>query len=496
MANSHIITFIQNLSEAETKIAEDYLQKSKALFSESAESKELQFFKYLVLNRSRPISDEEIVKAIPIKDLSHLKINVYNKVLESLTLDKHIFNASIFNEYDSVIFSLKKKILTFKINLRCINQGKTEGLKELLNDIIKEALEYEVYDVLIEALTAKKYFISIRIGINEFNKINEEIDFYSVCVKALYYANDCYYKIILSNDLIKSLSEKEVDKHIQSSIKQMEIDYKRTKSQQINYYLHILKFALSERQKNYSLAIKQCNQLIELFKKSKITYRKERVGNALLNLCQFKIFAGDYISAAKDAKKAREYYIENSFDDLVTTEQEFHAYFYDKEYEKAEKCVNRLLNHSSDDAGEFRKSKFSYYQACILFATGKYKEALQLLNTSLEIEKDKSRWNVSLRILNIQLFIELNKIDEASNSLESLRKYMERTGKTEEIKPRDILIVKLLREMEKDGFMLELENKAVTKLLKELSEKDGSASWEHYSSELIPFHDWLNKKSK
>ena len=156
--------------------------------------------------------------------------------------------------------------------------------------------------------------------------------------------------------------------------------------------------------------------------------------------------------------------------------------------------VNEMLNHSLVDTGEFRKSKFIYYQASILFATKKFKDALLLLNKSLEIEKDKSRWNVYLRILNIQIFIELNKIDEASNSLESLRKYIERTGKNEEMKERDILIVKFLREIEKDGFEYSVSNTSAEKMLKELSQKGKPISWEHYSPELIPFHEWVATK--
>jgi hypothetical protein len=133
---------------------------------------------------------------------------------------------------------------------------------------------------------------------------------------------------------------------------------------------------------------------------------------------------------------------------------------------------------------------------CVYFADNDYKNALTLLNESLEIEKDKSRWNVSLRILNIMLFIEMNKIDEAFNHLESLRKYIERTLKTDEISRRDILIVKLLRELEKTGFELDPANKATAKIINQLSEKNTPLSWQYFSSELIPFHEWLSKRSK
>ncbi len=92
------------------------------------------------------------------------------------------------------------------------------------------------------------------------------------------------------------------------------------------------------------------------------------------------------------------------------------------------------------------------------------------------------------------LCIELNKINEASRLLESLRKYVQRYKMAAEISPRDLLIAKTLREMEKDGFNYPSKNKEVNKLHKELSQKGKATSWEHYSPELIPFHEWLESK--
>ncbi|MBA3706560.1 MAG: hypothetical protein H0W84_11890 [Bacteroidetes bacterium] len=425
-----------------------------------------------------------------------LKNNLLDKVFEALTFDKHITNTSQFNEYDIAVFTLKKKLLVFKILQRALNQGKTEALYELLNRIIDSAKEYEAYDILTEALIAKKYLKGIRHGIQEFDKINEEIIFYDYCTKAVFYAIDCYYRLILNNDFVKTLSQKELDKHFQSSIQQMEIDYKKTKSQQIDYYLYILRFALCERKKDYLKAIEYCNKLLPIIKKGKVIYRDERMGFALDNLCHFYTHIGNYEAAAETAKKAQGYYIENSFNYFISKEQEFYAHMYNNDGQQALSCTEKLMDQDLVDTGEFRKSKYVYYQSCVLFSSKNFKAALDILKISLEIEKDKTRWNVSLRILNIMLYIELNKIDEAGRSLESLRKYMERATKSDEIKSRDILIVKVLRELEKDSFEFTLKNNSIEKMRQELSEKNTPVSWEHYSAELIPFHKWLEGKKR
>nr|MBA3706208.1 hypothetical protein [Bacteroidota bacterium] len=476
---------------------EKYIKHSISGSDTPNDKKDLKLF-LLLTNKNNEITSNILCKELncTISSLHTLKSRLYQKITEALTSDKHITNTEVFDKRDIISFTLRKKLLFFRISLRSLNQEKTETLFKVLGEIVDTAREYELYDVLTEALTEKKYFKGIRAGIKEFEQINDEIDFFNYNSKAVFFAADSYYRLVLNNHFIKSFSHKELDKYILSSINQMEIDYKRTKSQQVNYYLHILYFALCEREKKYLEAISYCNKLISLLKKSKVIYRKERMGFLLDNISQFKTFIGNYEEAAIDAKKAQGYYIENSLNFIVSKQQELYAYMCDNNEQQALRCLEKLLNHSLIDTGEFRKSKYIYYQSCVLFISKKYKEALSLLKMSMEIEKDKTRWNISLRILNIMLFIELEKIDEAGRSLESLRKHMERQVKEEEVKLRDILIVKLLRELEKDGFEFQGKNTIISKMLNELSEKDTPVSWEHYSAELVPFHKWLERRKK
>jgi hypothetical protein len=497
MANPHIISFIQGLSSIEIRLVEDNLSKTQALFdSDTHEVMEVKLFKYITTNKKEKITDEIIIRETGTKRVTDLKNNLFNKIQEALTQDKYITNNSLFSENDIVNFTLRKKLLVCKISLRVLNQDKTEAINELLNEIIEKAKEYELYDILVEALNAKKYFRSIRYGLQDFEKINIELEFYELCSKAVFNATDNYYRLILNDGFIKTLSKTEADNHIAASIKQIEADYKKTKSEQINYYLQIMRFALAERKKDYVSAIEHCNKLITILKKHRIIYRDERMGFVHDNLSLFKTYLKKYSEATKDAKYAQKYYFEHSLNYARSKEQEFYTNFYNENYLDSKKCLNELLNHTAIDTGEFFRSKFVYYRACVFFAEKDFKEALMLLNESLEIEKDKTRWNISLRILNIMIFIEMNKINEAFNSLESLRKYMERTGKTDEVSERDVLIVKLLRELEKSGFEYDPENKTTAKMLRQLSEKDSPVSWEYFSSELIPFHEWLLKKSK
>lgn len=493
MSNIHIDRFIQSLSPKEIRVIEDHISNVTALSGNPDESKQLKYFRHILYCKGKNIDQKDLIEVVGSSNLSSLKYHLTEKIYDALLLSKHIQNEDFFSEREQIVFALKKKILLVKILYRTLNQGRSETIDFLLNETIKTSEENEVFDVLVEALTTQKYFKSIRLGQSEFDKINLKIDQAFLCLHAVQNANDFYYRLIIDNSFTKSLSKSEYDEHIDNSIAQMESDFKKYKCQEINHYLYLLQTVKFERQHNYLKSIEYCNKSIAFLKNSKVANSKSRIGFALNNLSQYKTFISKYNEAVKDAQNAQKYFIHNSFNYLSAKEQEFYANFYGNNYQKAKKCTEEMFEHSLADTGQFRKSKFVYYQACIHFANSEYRETLNLLNKSLDIEKDKTRWNISLRILNIMNYIELLKLNEASNSLESLRKYVERASKENEVSQRDLLIVKLLRMIEKDGFQYSKENKETVSILKKLSEKNTSFSWAHYTSELIPFHIWLEK---
>lgn len=492
MAAIHIVKFIQSLNEKEVQVIDDYIQSIYLLSgSNTEESKQIKLFRYITSNKDKLLTDSELSKHVLTANLASLKYLLSEKIYDALLLSKHIENKAVFNQREQIVFGLKKKILLIKALFRTLNQGRIETVNFLVMETIKVSKEDQVYDILIEALILQKHIKGVRLGFEEFKKINTEIAFYENCFRCVQEACDAYYRLILNHEFINSLTKKELDDHLKSSIKKMENDYKATKSQEVDYFMHIFKIALFENEKNFLQAIFYCKKLLSLLKNSKVLYSKDREGFAIGNLSIFNVYTGNFKAAATHAKNAQQLHINNSFNYLTLKEQEFYANFYAGNYKEATKCVSELLEHSLADTGGYKKSKFIYFEACILFATKQFKEALQLLNKSLEIEKDKTGWNIALRTLNILVFIELNKINEASRSLEALRKYIERLTKSDEVKQRDVLIIKLLREIEKDGFRFDPKNANATKMLKELSEKDKPVSWNYYTPELIPFHEWV-----
>lgn len=480
MPYNYIDSLLNSLNEAEKKSI------NHSLFSQKPPEVVL---KRKFISQIIGLSSEKI----PVNRM--LKSRAFDDVLDVLISNYHL-NKKNFSAHDQTLFKLKKKILFARVLSKNIDQNRTRPFKTFLNIIITEAEKNEVYEVLIEALLIKKYFFALKENHKNFEKISQKINHFELCQKRIYFSSDCYYNIVINSNFLKFKNDKSFHSYIVASIRIIKADYQKYKSAQINYYLQIIIMYYYERQKKYLLAAKYCKMLFNLIKEKPVIYRKERLGFSLINLSQYKTFTENFNEAVKYAKMAQTYYLPNSNNYLMSKEQEFNIYFYNRKYTKAQDCLKELLNHKLIDSSNFNQSKYVYYQSVLYFEQNKCKQALSLLNRSLEIEKDKTRWNISLRILYIMIFIEMNKINEAFSSLESLRKYIERTGKSREISTRDILIVKLLREMEKSGFEYTPENKVTEKMIQKLSEKDSETSWEYFSSELIPIHKWIKNRKK
>ncbi|MBL7883086.1 MAG: tetratricopeptide repeat protein [Bacteroidia bacterium] len=492
MANdSNIISLIQNLNEEEIKAVHFLLVKHTL---SSKKSQEQVLFEYLIKNKKSNITDEIIAEMLNTNRPDMVKEKLEPIVFDALCLHQHFENESNFNQYDSISLKLKKEVLAVKALHRSNNKGIIKFLIQSIENIISETKKYEIYDTLTEALTLKKYLISIRQGPEKFNEIANEIKRYEYCYQALIYATDCYYKLAFEDEFIAELSDERKIKQIKKCIVQIEKDYSNSQSQTIHYYLEKIKIIYHEKKKEYKKAIQICEKLIPQLIDNVIIGRKERIGFVYDYLCRYYSYLNRYKLAAAAAQNARKYYIEDSFNYLISKEQEFFAHFYAKHLEKATLCSTVMLNHNLADSGEFRKSKYIYYQACILFEQKNYKCALALLSQSLEIEKDKTRWNISVRILHIMLFIELNMINEAERAIEALRKNIERLQKDKEIRARDIEIIHLLREMEKDGYSYNPKNTKAKSIVDKLSSTKTEFAWEHFSQELIPFHQWVLSK--
>ncbi|MGZ6540143.1 MAG: hypothetical protein ACXVEB_17340, partial [Bacteroidia bacterium] len=136
MAHPYIEGILTNLNNEEKQSILSYYQ----LYTISEENRSVFYLKDLFENNKTYTGSKAATDT--------MRSRIFDKSIDALILDKHISNKNLYNEHDQLVFKLKKRLLHFRVLLKSLNQGRVNSLKSILNAIIKDAKDNEVYDVL------------------------------------------------------------------------------------------------------------------------------------------------------------------------------------------------------------------------------------------------------------------------------------------------------------------------------------------------------------
>jgi hypothetical protein len=492
MKNLH--SLIHNLQPSEVEIIRTSLRSYYS--KEEQDFKTLKLFDLLLKNR-KEIPDantcSQLIYNKP-KDntIDKLASRLKAKILDALILDVNMERKGLMDEADASVLKVKKKMMQFLFLYR--SRGNHPLVYPLLDDVIAYSKNYEIYSMVIEGLKYKKYFKGYIRGLDDFNKLNEEIAFYEHCEKAVAKANDHYYRLIVRADLHGDINKAQLQRYLAASIRDIDKDYKFTNSGNIGYYLKLIELAYLHNAGDMEKARKVCYELLNILTNNKAVYRKQRVGIAYGNISQCDVFLGDYEKAVENAQAFVDHTSSKSVNYAIAKEQEFHALFYGRRLEEAEKVLQVLLGATASQQGDFRIAKFRLYNANVLFLKKSYKAALKELLQNAVMSKDKLAWEIAIRVLTIMTMIELDNLDEAEKQVDSLRKHMDRHDKRSEVLLRDKIILKLLQKQLKRGFRFGSPDADEIQMLGLLASGKKKYTWIPFGAELIPFHSWLMSK--
>lgn len=488
-----LYSLIQSLQPSEIEIIRSSL--SSYYSKEEKDFKTLKLFDLLLKSKKKVPDINECSLAIYGKErdntIDKLASRLRSKILDALTLDVNIERKGMLDELDASVLKVKKKMMQFLFLYR--SRGNSHLANQLLDDVIAYSKKYEIYDTIVEGLKFKKYVKGYTRGLDDFNKLNDEIEFYEYCMNIVNKANDYYYRLILRADFHANIDKKQRLKYLHDAIVDLTEDYRKTNSAIVGYYLKLLELAYLHDNEDMERARQVGHEMLDILKNNKSVYRKHRLGFTYGNITQCDIFLGDYESAAKNVREVLAYTPAKGVNYAVAKELEFHALFYAGHYNEADKVLDVLLNVTSTLDSDFRIAKSRFYRACVLFCKGNYKAALKDLLQNAQLPKDKIGWEIAIRLLICMTLVELGSFDEAEKQVESLSKYVERHEKKSDISQRDQLIVKLMQKLQKSGFVFVSLTEEI-KSLQMLASSDKKHKWEPFSSELIPVHSWILSK--
>jgi tetratricopeptide (TPR) repeat protein len=447
--------------------------------------------------RTRPVnslSDIQLLQALYRKKkdvaIGKLKSRLFQHILEALGSVSTLLKEDIFDVSDRQELRIRKKMYLFRVLYRKKNKADYVTLMHLLNEVIKEAKEYELYDVVLEALRHKVLIVRLRKGFKEVSELEEQIGYYTYAYTCLLRTYDIYYDLLTNIIHVQNKSSKQIRASFRANLKEIEAYIRDTGSAFITYIYKMIRLEELQREKKHAESIDVCLDLISLVKSKRFLYREERMGNIYDNISQCHVFNGDFSKAVKCVQKAQKFYSKNLRSYIASKEQEFHAAFYAGDYKNALLLVEYILNLSLDNIGEFSADRYLFLKSCAYFKLSRFRDSINICNTALELSKDKGRWDLGIRYIRIMNMIELKDLDQADHSLEALRKSLLRNSKNGFISARDKVILKAFREYRSSGFNSR-PSASLAELIRQLAAPNTELSWEFYSHELFPIHEWI-----
>lgn len=415
---------------------------------------------------------------------------LYDKVLEVIILDINL-NRGYYSERGRRVFELRKKMIQIDL---LILKGLRENLNKELEKIIDQSKEYEIYDILVQALYSKQRYNLMDVKRKNSDLIQSEI----------LHAENCWTSFNKSQSIFNSIMSKinasaggfDYKIELEEAIEFLRLKFTETESPTIGFNYYFLATEKAQKESDYFSAARMLEQLIVIIEDNKSVYNDIRYGAALLNIANNMIHLVNFSDAMQYVQKAKKYFIDQPVNMSILEEIEFYIYFYLADLKHAKNIISKLANSPSSFNVSLLLSKWNYLFSCVLFSEHDYKGCLEKLENATEIEQDKEGWNFQKRILILLSRIEMQDLDSADLNLQSLDKFMKRSLKSKFVRPRFILIVRILRKLINENFDFKKVYESRKKYFELLQSDLPDYKWEIKSPELIIFHEWYLFKMK
>jgi tetratricopeptide (TPR) repeat protein len=429
------------------------------------------------------------------ESIERLARNLKYKILDCLISGTHSNADENQQDRETAITKLKRKCLQYHYLTH--NKKDLQATRDLLDEIIRMATDYEAYTELVQHLKLKNWVEGLNHGEELFLEREKEIHKYEMINNAYAASYNYIMRLKILYNWSGTPKEEKIRDLLEQAIPVVKGYYADTHSPIIHYYLKTLEMDHALLTKNYLGARSICLDQLDLVKKSRSVFTLERVGIVFNHLEICEMHLGRFDQALEHAQHAKEFFLQKNYNQLITAEWEFYALFYEKKYYEAEICAGEITREDHKDTiGDFRNEKFYLLLACSLFMQNKFKDTCKALQNKPEIKEDKCGWEFSRRLLQIMNHVELGQEDLATKQTDNFKKFIANNKKNHSFSPRQLMIEKFLSHAAHKSFDFDDLNKSAHRLLETLGSADNNSDWQLLSSELIPFHKWAEGKIK
>jgi len=414
-----------------------------------------------------------------------------NKVYECLCLDVNVYRGESLSELSQYRLELRKLIIYFFVlRGRLLNQ---EFIR-LIDRAVFIGKKYELYYDLVNLLYSKIEILSFNSSYEKLARLEAEVKYYQEAHAAFREANNYHQKLVLSPGA-KARGYSNIEE-FPIAIAKLQESANKFKSSNIEYLELIISMEYAHKTYDYRMAEAISFRQLKLYKKSPAVFLKARVAGSYLNLGNNQMYLYKFKEAFTNVIASYPVYSAYSLNFYIAKEIEFYIHFYSGNLLKSLELINEIIREGSKHSSPFQLSKRSFLLASVLVLKKQHSDAHKVLQDTKEIEKDKEGWNLGIRILSIINQLESHKLDIVDLNIESLRKHIERTIKMKAVRKRDVIILKLLAKLSRQGFNFKAVWKKNLKYFDLLASNDPEYRWEMKSPEMIIFHRWFESKVK
>ncbi|MFM7015587.1 MAG: hypothetical protein ACKOX3_04595 [Bacteroidota bacterium] len=461
------------------------------------QSKSLKLFD--VLNANKEYTDQEIFRKlygnekVEPRTFTKLVERFREKMYESNYLDVNLYREDVNSPYFMGLMEAKKLIgLSYNIAARGV--GNKEMIR-LLKRGISLSEKFELYDEWICFLNLKFLLNATLFPENNPAELLTEMKSIQVKKNTLNEAQYFVYKFVRAMQDQSSL-RKDIRDDLRDAIEKLEGENKESFSWNVYYNLSLLKLQFYHSEEQFDEAETLLLALINHLNNQPSLKQFTRIAEAYTNLAATQMFNYKYLDAVKSNEEALRFPGLRPTDKNYYKESLAFLHIYLGHYSKSNQALKEIIAEGLIGNTEEELSRRKYLLATTLFLQGEYKKSNFLLQDTKEIENEKEGWNIGIRLLQIFLTLETEKIDLADQRIESLRKHIERTSKMKSIRKRDVVIFRILRSLAMNGFDFKETWTDRKKDFLLLQSDNPDYRWIPRSHEIILFHQWFESKVK
>lgn len=482
---------ISRLDKRDIPTILNYLNGFNTTFSEEKKMSTSHLLKYLLENPTA--SQELVIEYFEIK-----KHNTFEKQVERL---KEKIGYCLTSEIITQRGDLSKVSSSFHLALYKWSRanaylgGKLNLPEEAYNElskIVQLCKTYEHYSPLVEALYLQRNFLMLRQGTKRFEEKTKEIKHYERCRDAYHRARQWHneYMQYMDYDGYRSGSIRMLEK----AIEELKVDYTETNSVTIGYFYFIIKKGYYQETRNFPFATEYALKLINIVD-NKAIYMPRRLGTAYAHLAETYLCQKKFDQCFEAIRTAQNYFKPNTLNYATTEELEFWAMFYLGEYEKAEAKIVGIISNREYKQSPIIDNKRYYLYACTLFALGKIKECISVLESVKEIHTDKRGWNIGIRVMTLMALLYSDDQEEVVfYKLGSLYMHLRALKELKETRKRDVIIFNILTQLIKNNCDFALVYGKMKDEFKLLERRNPDYGWQILGHELIIFQEWFKSR--